>query len=71
MDLSLSGGDFRFAFNNVKFSDRLLRIEITRSSGAGDEVSCSSVVDWARDRKRRREEDVTDTNHTNGYFLCF
>ncbi|KAG7553378.1 BTB/POZ domain [Arabidopsis thaliana x Arabidopsis arenosa] len=64
MDLSLSGGDFMFAFNNVNFSDRLLRIEITRSSGAG-EVSCSSIVDWARDRKRRREEDVTDTTHTN------
>jgi len=67
MDLSLSGGDFRFAFNNVNFSDRLLRIEITQSSGEG-EVICSSIVDWARDRKRRRE-DVT--NHTNGYFfLC-
>ncbi|KAG7619221.1 SKP1/BTB/POZ domain superfamily [Arabidopsis suecica] len=61
MDLSLSGGDFRFAFNNVNFSDRLLRIEITQSSGEG-EVICSSIVDWARDRKRRRE-DVT--NHTN------
>ncbi|EOA22441.1 hypothetical protein CARUB_v10003087mg [Capsella rubella] len=54
-DLSLSDEDFGFAFNNVNFSDRLLRIEITC---AGGEVSCSSsTLDLVRDRKRRREDN--------------
>ncbi|CAH2069258.1 unnamed protein product [Thlaspi arvense] len=50
-----SNGGFGFAFNNV---NRLLRIEITR----GGEVECSSIVDWVRDRKRRRE-DVQNESH--------
>ncbi|CAK9156702.1 unnamed protein product [Ilex paraguariensis] len=50
--------DFGFAFNDSNFSDRVLRIEImddspeTRSDGEG----CQSLADWARNRKRRRED---------------
>lgn len=57
-----SGGpSFEFAFNSVNFSDRVLRIEIVAGDdalgakgGAGE--GCSSLADWARHRKRRREE---------------
>ncbi|KAD5317047.1 hypothetical protein E3N88_16993 [Mikania micrantha] len=51
-------GDFGFAFNDSNFSDRILRIEIisesseTRTDGEG----CTSLADWARNRKRRRED---------------
>lgn len=75
-----SDGDFGFAFNDSNFSDRLLRIEIMggspecRSDGEG----CTSIVDWARHRKRRRE-DIKKENgllpylasHFNCYFLSF
>ncbi|KAK8658055.1 hypothetical protein V6N13_036270 [Hibiscus sabdariffa] len=50
--------DFGFAFDDSNFSDRILRIEIvpdlpeTKSDGDG----CSSIADWARNRKRRRED---------------
>ncbi|XP_022721056.1 BTB/POZ domain-containing protein POB1-like isoform X2 [Durio zibethinus] len=50
--------DFGFAFNDSNFSDRVLRIEImpdlpeTKSDGDG----CSTIADWARNRKRRRED---------------
>lgn len=53
-----SESDFGFAFNDSNFSDRVLRIEIFpdlpdfKSDGEG----CSSLADWARNRKRRREE---------------
>nr|GMD94929.1 BTB/POZ domain-containing protein POB1-like isoform X1 [Ipomoea batatas]GMD98712.1 BTB/POZ domain-containing protein POB1-like isoform X1 [Ipomoea batatas] len=53
-----SESDFAFAFNDSNFSDRILRIEVlpdlpdSKSDGEG----CSSIVDWARKRKRRREE---------------
>ncbi|KAL9435204.1 hypothetical protein AB3S75_021468 [Citrus x aurantiifolia] len=59
---SCSDGDFGFAFNDSNFSDRLLRIEImgdppeSRSDGEG----CTSIADWARDRKRRREDIKKD-----------
>ncbi|GLT90815.1 hypothetical protein SLE2022_087320 [Rubroshorea leprosula] len=49
--------DFGFAFDDSNFSDRVLRIEIipdlpeSKSDGDG----CSSIADWARNRKRRRE----------------
>ncbi|KAH9731707.1 BTB/POZ domain-containing protein POB1 [Citrus sinensis] len=64
---SSSDGDFGFAFNDSNFSDRLLRIEImgdppeSRSDGEG----CTSIADWARDRKRRR----ADTQKDNGLDL--
>ncbi|XP_019151674.1 PREDICTED: BTB/POZ domain-containing protein POB1-like isoform X1 [Ipomoea nil] len=55
---SASDANFAFAFNDSNFSDRTLRIEILPDlpgSKTGGE-SFSSVVDWARKRKRRREE---------------
>nr|GEV28303.1 hypothetical protein [Tanacetum cinerariifolium] len=59
-------GDFGFAFNDSNFSDRILKIEIvdeaseTRSGDAGG--GCTSLADWARNRKRRREDIKRDTN---------
>lgn len=50
--------DFSFAFNDSNFSDRLLRIEIVsepiESTAHGE--GCTSLEDWARNRKRRRED---------------
>ncbi|XP_077251244.1 BTB/POZ domain-containing protein POB1-like isoform X2 [Tasmannia lanceolata] len=50
--------DFAFAFNNNNFSDRVLRIEIVSDlpDNRSDIECCSSIADWARNRKRRREE---------------
>lgn len=63
MDLShSSSGDhsnnFEFAFNSSNFSDRVLRIEIVAGAAESksDGEGCSSIADWARHRKRRREE---------------
>ena len=62
-DFSPGGGgpNFEFAFNEVNFSDRELRIEVVPgdddapgSSGAG--AGGGGLADWARHRKRRREE---------------
>lgn len=58
IDAGRGDGDFGFAFNDSNFSDRILRIEIisesteTRPDGEG----CTSLADWARNRKRRRED---------------
>ncbi|KAL5551901.1 hypothetical protein UlMin_002077 [Ulmus minor] len=58
-----SDSDFGFAFNDSNFSDRVLRIEIvpdlpeTKSDGDG----CTSFADWARNRKRRRDEIRRET----------
>ncbi|KAJ4711966.1 BTB/POZ domain-containing protein POB1-like [Melia azedarach] len=67
MDSDFSPGapdsDFGFAFNDSNFSDRVLRIEImpnlpdSKSDGDG----CSSIADWACNRKRRREDIRKDT----------
>ncbi|MBA0756421.1 hypothetical protein Gogos_020869 [Gossypium gossypioides] len=50
--------DFGFAFNDSNFSDRVLRIEIMPDSPEtkSDGDCCSSIADWARNRKRRRED---------------
>ncbi|XP_004306705.1 PREDICTED: BTB/POZ domain-containing protein POB1-like [Fragaria vesca subsp. vesca] len=50
--------DFAFAFNDSNFSDRLLRIEIMGDSPESrpDSEACTSIADWARHRKRRRED---------------
>ncbi|XP_055807379.1 BTB/POZ domain-containing protein POB1-like isoform X2 [Solanum dulcamara] len=51
--------DFAFAFNDSNFSDRVLRIEILGDSidgGCSDSNGCNSLADWARNRKRRRED---------------
>ncbi|KAM3289829.1 BTB/POZ domain-containing protein POB1 [Capsicum chacoense] len=47
--------DFAFAFNDSNFSDRILMVQIVPDSKSDGE-GCSSIVDWARKRKRRREE---------------
>ncbi|GMH17285.1 hypothetical protein Nepgr_019126 [Nepenthes gracilis] len=51
-------GHFGFAFNDSNFSDRVLRIEILAGSSEfkSDGEGCSSLADWARNRKRRRED---------------
>ncbi|ERN04568.1 hypothetical protein AMTR_s00075p00053230 [Amborella trichopoda] len=74
MDSEYSGGgsgaggstaNFAFAFNDSNFSDRILRIEIisglmeSKSEGEG----CNSIADWARNRKRRREEIKRENNN--------
>ncbi|KAK4802999.1 hypothetical protein SAY86_001202 [Trapa natans] len=53
-----SESDFGFAFNDSNFSDRVLRIEIVPDlpDFKPDGEGCSSLADWARNRKRRREE---------------
>lgn len=65
MDSDFSSGygsgtesDFGFAFNDSNFSDRILIVEIVPDSpdSKSDGEGCSSIVDWARKRKRRREE---------------
>ncbi|OAY62211.1 BTB/POZ domain-containing protein POB1 [Manihot esculenta] len=59
---SSSDGDFGFAFNDINFSDRLLRIEIMGESpdDRSDGEGCTSIADWARHRKRRREDIKKD-----------
>ncbi|KAL5796076.1 hypothetical protein ACOSQ2_000896 [Xanthoceras sorbifolium] len=59
---SASEGDFGFAFNDSNFSDRLLRIEIMDDSpdDRPDGEGCNSIADWARHRKRRREDIKKD-----------
>ncbi|XP_050150218.1 BTB/POZ domain-containing protein POB1-like isoform X1 [Malus sylvestris] len=55
--------DFAFAFNDRNFSDRVLVIEIVPDSPEAklDVVGCSTVSDWARNRKRRRAEIKRDS----------
>ncbi|CAN6443868.1 unnamed protein product [Victoria cruziana] len=50
--------DFAFAFNDPNFSDRVLRLEIVGGSPENKEdgEGCLSITEWARNRKRRREE---------------
>ncbi|KAJ8900616.1 hypothetical protein K2173_025393 [Erythroxylum novogranatense] len=59
---SASDGDFGFAFNDSNFSDRLLRIEIMGGPADNKTVGdgCTSIADWARHRKRRREDVKKD-----------
>lgn len=64
---SASDGDFGFAFNDSNFSDRVLRIEIMGGSpdNTSDGEGCTTIADWARHRKRRREDIKKD----NGLFF--
>lgn len=66
------GSDFAFAFNDSNFSDRVLRIEIVseRLEATSDGDCCNSLADWARNRKRRRE-DVKKDNCELFLFLHF
>ncbi|XP_048445730.1 BTB/POZ domain-containing protein POB1 isoform X2 [Pyrus x bretschneideri] len=59
--------DFAFAFNDRNFSDRVLLIEIVPDSPGAklDVVGCSTVSDWARNRKRRRAEIKRDSAEDN------
>ncbi|XP_047169156.1 BTB/POZ domain-containing protein POB1-like [Vigna umbellata] len=57
-----SDADFGFAFNDSNFSDRILHIEIMADL---DEASpnfegCTTILDWVRHRKRRREDVQKD-----------
>lgn len=60
--------NFAFAFNDSNFSDRILRIEImsgpTESKSDGE--GCSSIADWARNRKRRREDIKKEAGFLDG-----
>ncbi|XP_028770346.1 BTB/POZ domain-containing protein POB1 [Neltuma alba] len=59
---SSSDADFGFAFNDSNFSDRILRIEIIGDSveARPDSEGCPTIADWARHRKRRREDIKKD-----------
>ncbi|XP_060218489.1 BTB/POZ domain-containing protein POB1-like isoform X1 [Lycium barbarum] len=49
--------DFGFAFNDSNFSDRVLQIEIMGDPQPdSDSFHSQSLADWARNRKRRRED---------------
>lgn len=60
---SSSDADFAFAFNDSNFSDRVLRIEILPdlTDSKSDPDGCTTIADWARNRKRRREEIRRET----------
>ncbi|KAK4365449.1 hypothetical protein RND71_016807 [Anisodus tanguticus] len=71
MDSDYSSGsgsnfDYGFAFNEINFSDRVLNIEVipdlveVKIEGEGEGVN--DIVDWARKRKRRREDIKKDKN---------
>ncbi|KAF5730046.1 hypothetical protein HS088_TW20G00416 [Tripterygium wilfordii] len=53
-----SDSDFTFAFNNDNFSNRLLKIEIVPdlAESKTNAHGCTTIVDWAHNRKRRKEE---------------
>ncbi|CAA0838195.1 BTB/POZ domain-containing protein [Striga hermonthica] len=54
--------DFAFAFNDVNFSDRILRIEILPDSPGSKPDPDVSLADWARNRKRRRDDQLAIVN---------
>ncbi|KNA11773.1 hypothetical protein SOVF_131930 [Spinacia oleracea] len=66
-DRSAKEGNFAFAFNDSNFSDRVLRIEIMAgpSYSKSDADGCCSLFDWARNRKRRREDLKKDVQIDN------
>lgn len=61
---SSSDADFGFAFNDSNFSDRILRIEIMGDpvEPRPDSDTCTTIADWARHRKRRREDIKKDNS---------
>lgn len=56
--------DFAFAFNDSNFSDRVLRIEIVAdpTDQRPDSDGYHTIADWARNRKRRKEDDASNEN---------
>nr|GLL40575.1 BTB/POZ domain-containing protein POB1-like isoform X1 [Ipomoea trifida]GMC67428.1 BTB/POZ domain-containing protein POB1-like isoform X1 [Ipomoea batatas]GMD64934.1 BTB/POZ domain-containing protein POB1-like isoform X1 [Ipomoea batatas]GME02985.1 BTB/POZ domain-containing protein POB1-like isoform X1 [Ipomoea batatas]GME17203.1 BTB/POZ domain-containing protein POB1-like isoform X1 [Ipomoea batatas] len=61
--------DFAFAFNDSNFSDRLLRIEIVADSSdqLSDSEGCQSLADWARHRKRRKEDTKNENDMCHSF----
>lgn len=55
-----ASSDFGFAFNEVNFSDRVLRIEILPESPGSKPNPDDNLSDWARNRKRRRDDRLTN-----------
>ncbi|XP_075495424.1 BTB/POZ domain-containing protein POB1-like isoform X1 [Primulina tabacum] len=53
-----NSSDFAFAFNDVNFSDRVLRIEILLDVPGSKPGPDDSLADWARNRKRRRDDQL-------------
>ncbi|KAL6544120.1 hypothetical protein OROGR_010617 [Orobanche gracilis] len=56
--------DFAFAFNDVNFSDRILRIEVLPDLPGSKPGPDVSLGDWAKNRKRRRDEQLGIVNET-------
>lgn len=61
---SPDANDFGFAFNDSNFSDRILQIEVMNDpiEPSSNADGCSTVADWANDRKRRREDINKDND---------
>ncbi|WJX85664.1 Boi protein [Trifolium repens] len=61
---SPDANDFGFAFNDSNFSDRILQIEVMNDpiEASSNADGCSTVADWANDRKRRREDINKDND---------
>ncbi|KAK4422545.1 BTB/POZ domain-containing protein POB1 [Sesamum alatum] len=57
-----SSSDFAFAFNDVNFSDRVLRIEILPDSPGSKPDPDDTLADWARNRKRRRDDQLSNAD---------
>ncbi|KAL0290706.1 UNVERIFIED_CONTAM: BTB/POZ domain-containing protein POB1 [Sesamum angustifolium] len=57
-----SSSDFAFAFNDVNFSDRVLRIEILPDTAGSKPDPDDSLADWARNRKRRRDDQLSNAD---------
>ncbi|KAL0408088.1 UNVERIFIED_CONTAM: BTB/POZ domain-containing protein POB1 [Sesamum radiatum] len=57
-----SSSDFAFAFNDVNFSDRVLRIEILPDTTGSKPDPDDSLADWARNRKRRRDDQLSNAD---------
>jgi len=70
---SSSDADFGFAFNDSNFSDRILRIEIMGDpvEARPDSEGCTTIADWARHRKRRREDIKKDNGIISTFFFPF
>lgn len=62
-----SSSDFGFAFNDVNFSDRILRIEILPDLPGSKPDPDDSLGDWARNRKRRRDDQLSNANGISPY----
>lgn len=61
--------DFGFAFNDVNFSDRIMRIEILPDLPGSKPDPDDSLGDWARNRKRRRDDPLSNASGTKIFLL--